>query len=115
MMRFNTSSLQSLKLTPISLLSSYHPHPKPQIPFLIRAFSLQTTPPLTHSPPIPDTTQILKPQWKAAIDFKWIRDNKDEIAENIRNRNSNANLEAVLGLYDKCLSVRKVRRLCYSI
>lgn len=49
------------------------------------------------------------PQWRAAIDFKWIRDKKEDVAANIKNRNSNANLEAVLELYDKLLNVQKVR------
>lgn len=53
----------------------------------------------------------VKPQWKAAIDFKWIRDNKDAVSANIRNRNSNANLELVLELYEKMLNVQKVRFL----
>lgn len=49
-----------------------------------------------------------KPQWKAAIDFKWIRENKEALAANIKNRNSNANLEAVLELYDKMSNLQKV-------
>lgn len=53
----------------------------------------------------------MKQQWKAAIDFKWIRDNKDTVSANIRNRNSNANLELVLQLYDKMLHVQKVNHL----
>lgn len=54
----------------------------------------------------------MKPQWKAAIDFKWIRENKEAVAANIRIRNSNANLELVLELYDKLLNVQKeVERL----
>ncbi|EEF48545.1 L-ascorbate peroxidase, putative [Ricinus communis] len=52
------------------------------------------------------------PQWKAAIDFKWTRDNKEEVALNIKNRISNANLELVLELYEKMLAVQKeVERL----
>lgn len=51
-------------------------------------------------------------QWKAAIDFKWIRDNRDTVAENIRTRNSAANLELVLELYDQYLALQKeVERL----
>nr|CAD1822548.1 unnamed protein product [Ananas comosus var. bracteatus] len=53
-----------------------------------------------------------KLQWRAAIDFKWIRDNKDAVAANIKNRNSTANLELVLELYEKFLNVQKeVERL----
>ena len=51
----------------------------------------------------------VKPQWKAAIDFKWIRDNKDAVAANIKKRNSNANLELVLELYNKMLNLQKVK------
>lgn len=54
---------------------------------------------------------VVKPQWKAAIDFKWIRDNKEAVSANIRNRNSNANLELVLELYENMLNVQKVRFL----
>ncbi|PKA61777.1 Serine--tRNA ligase [Apostasia shenzhenica] len=53
-----------------------------------------------------------KPQWKAAIDFKWIRDNQDLVAANIRDRNSDANLELVLELYEKFSILQKeVERL----
>ncbi|KAG5543945.1 hypothetical protein RHGRI_016634 [Rhododendron griersonianum] len=52
-------------------------------------------------------TLVVKPQWKAAIDFKWIRDNKAAVAVNVKNRNSNANLELVLDLYERMLNVQK--------
>uniref|UniRef100_A0A0E0MH52 serine--tRNA ligase n=1 Tax=Oryza punctata TaxID=4537 RepID=A0A0E0MH52_ORYPU len=53
-----------------------------------------------------------KPQWKAAIDFKWIRENTDVVAANIRDRNSAANLDLVLQLYDEYLALQKeVERL----
>jgi hypothetical protein len=52
--------------------------------------------------------QVAKPQWKAAIDFKWIRENKEAVAANIKNRNSIANLEAVLQLYDQMSNLQKV-------
>lgn len=52
---------------------------------------------------------VVRPQWKASIDFKWIRDNKDLVASNIENRKSGANLDLVLQLYDKMLSLQKVR------
>lgn len=58
---------------------------------------------------------VVKPQWKAAIDFKWIRDNKAAVAVNVKNRNSNANLELVLDLYERMLNVQKVRILDYYI
>lgn len=51
---------------------------------------------------------VARPQWKAAIDFKWIRDNKDAVEINIKNRNSNANLEAVLELYENMVNLQKV-------
>ena len=50
-----------------------------------------------------------KPRWKASIDFKWIRDNKDTVEKNMKIRNSGANLELVLKLYDKYCSLQKVR------
>lgn len=56
---------------------------------------------------------VKAPQWRAAIDFKWIRDNKEAVAANIKNRNFNANLDRVLELYDKLLNLQKVRfRFC---
>lgn len=51
---------------------------------------------------------MVRPQWKAAIDFKWIRDNRDAVADNIRTRNSTANLDLVLELYDQYLTLQKV-------
>lgn len=51
---------------------------------------------------------VVRPQWKAAIDFKWIRDNRDAVADNIRTRNSTANLDLVLELYDQYLTLQKV-------
>lgn len=52
--------------------------------------------------------EAVKPQWKAAIDFKWIKENKEAVALNIEKRNSNANLETVLQLYDKMTHLQKV-------
>ncbi|KAL6654723.1 hypothetical protein ACP70R_008188 [Stipagrostis hirtigluma subsp. patula] len=49
-----------------------------------------------------------RPQWKAAIDFKWIRDNRDAVAANIRSRNSAANLDLVLQLYEQYLALQKI-------
>lgn len=54
---------------------------------------------------------VARPQWKAAIDLKWIRDNKADVAENIRQRNSAANLDLVLELYGRVFKLQKVRVL----
>ncbi|KAL0425150.1 UNVERIFIED_CONTAM: Serine--tRNA ligase, chloroplastic/mitochondrial [Sesamum radiatum] len=86
-------------------------------PLLARALSSAAAPqPTTTNPAAasdPDEHKILKaPQWKAAIDFKWIRENKEAVAANMKNRNSTANLDLVLELYDKLLNVQKeVERL----
>ncbi|KAL7114305.1 hypothetical protein ACP275_04G112100 [Erythranthe tilingii] len=88
--------------------------------FLARALSSSAAaaaPQTTATPPAAsDTTDESKgtkvPQWRAAIDFKWIRDNKEAVAANIKNRNFNANLDLVLELYDKLLNLQKeVERL----
>ncbi|PON46772.1 Serine-tRNA ligase, type [Parasponia andersonii] len=84
---------------------------RPPFPLLIRVLSASAVQATTPTKKSPDE-KVVKPQWKAAIDFKWIRDNKDAVAVNIRNRNSNANLELVLELYEKMLSLQKeVERL----
>ncbi|XVE95260.1 hypothetical protein REPUB_Repub02eG0080900 [Reevesia pubescens] len=128
--RLSGTTIQSLKMATIPILSSssrfiFRPLPKtlylalfsrhtpPKIPpftILIRALSAPAvaTAPATE---ISDN-KVVKPQWKAAIDFKWIRDNKEVVAVNGKNRNSNANLELVLELYDKMLNLQKeVERL----
>ncbi|KAK3025939.1 hypothetical protein RJ639_040855 [Escallonia herrerae] len=75
-------------------------------PLIVRALSAQALPIAT-----PDD-KVVKPSWKAAIDFKWIRENEGVVAANIKNRNSNANLELVLKLYGRMLDVQKeVERL----
>lgn len=56
-----------------------------------------------------------KPQWKATIDFKWIKDNKEAVAANIRNRNSHANLDLVLHLYDSMFHLQKVMFLLFNL
>ena len=50
----------------------------------------------------------MRPQWKASIDFKWIRDNKEAVEINIKNRNSNADLGAVIELYENMVNLQKV-------
>ncbi|KAL8133692.1 hypothetical protein AgCh_008942 [Apium graveolens] len=52
-------------------------------------------------------SRVARPQWKAAIDLKWIRDNKADVAQNIRHRNSVANLDLVLELYERMLNLQK--------
>ncbi|CAN4092426.1 unnamed protein product [Withania somnifera] len=79
-------------------LTSYYPRP------LLRSLSTSA---VQTSAAATDEYQVVKPQWKAAIDFKWIRDNKESVAVNIKNRNSNANLELVVELYEKLLNVQK--------
>ncbi|XP_031286070.1 serine--tRNA ligase, chloroplastic/mitochondrial-like isoform X2 [Pistacia vera] len=95
------------KTLSLGLISRHNYSQKLPFPLLARALSspaLQTA----------ETTdnKVVKQQWKAAIDFKWIRDNKEAVSANIINRNSNANLELVLQLYEKMLNVQKeVERL----
>ncbi|CAK9149048.1 unnamed protein product [Ilex paraguariensis] len=101
-------------LRPVSKTLTFNflsrPHGR-SLPLLVRALSapaIQTTGRTTTSP----DDKVLRPQWKAAIDFKWIRDNKEDVAANIKNRNSNANLGLVLELYERLLNVQKeVERL----
>ncbi|KAK4488880.1 hypothetical protein RD792_004670 [Penstemon davidsonii] len=94
-------------LNPISQHFHYRSRP---LPLLVRALSSSSSSSAAASP---DESKVVKgTQWKAAVDFKWIRDNKEAVAVNIKNRNSNANLDLVLQLYDKLLNVQKeVERL----
>ncbi|KAI8550335.1 hypothetical protein RHMOL_Rhmol06G0097400 [Rhododendron molle] len=83
------------------------PHKQPSLLPLLLPRALSAAPAFQPTPsPIPGDT-VVKPQWKAAIDFKWIRDNKAAVAVNVKNRNSNANLELVLDLYERMLNVQK--------
>ncbi|XVE55535.1 hypothetical protein DITRI_Ditri03aG0166600 [Diplodiscus trichospermus] len=94
----------------LALFSRQSPPKIPPFTLLIRALSA----PAVAAAPATEVSnnKVVKPQWKAAIDFKWIRDNKELVAVNIKNRNSNANLELVLELYDKMLNLQKeVERL----
>ncbi|XP_057731549.1 serine--tRNA ligase, chloroplastic/mitochondrial-like isoform X1 [Arachis stenosperma] len=100
-----TISLSCLKLAFPSYSSSFQ-----NLPFrrTIKPLSaaLQTSPATS-----PSTTkaedQGARSHWKAAIDFKWIKDNKEAVAANIRNRNSDADLELVLQLYDHFFNLQK--------
>ncbi|GJW78094.1 serine--tRNA ligase, chloroplastic/mitochondrial isoform X1 [Tanacetum coccineum] len=77
-------------------------------PFIIRALSSPaTTAVVDSSATIGSTESFVKPQWKAAIDFKSILENKSAVAENLKNRNSSANLELVIELYEKLLALQK--------
>ncbi|XP_052200718.1 serine--tRNA ligase, chloroplastic/mitochondrial isoform X1 [Diospyros lotus] len=88
------------------LLLPLHSPVKPSFPLLSRALSISAV----QSTLIEE--KVIKPQWKAAIDFKWIRENKVAVAANIKKRSSNANLELVLDLYDRLLNVQQeVQRL----
>lgn len=51
------------------------------------------------SSPIPGIKHI--PTWKAHLDFKWIRDNKEAVEENIRHRKSTADVTKVVSLYEQ--------------
>ncbi|XP_058086680.1 serine--tRNA ligase, chloroplastic/mitochondrial isoform X2 [Magnolia sinica] len=110
------ATLQTLKLVtsfPFSILRPsspktlilHSPHCT-RLPSLFRSLSAQTAL-QTPSSVTSEKDKVAKPQWKAAIDFKWIRDNKDIVATNIKNRNSNADLELVLDLYEKLMSLQK--------
>ncbi|KAL3835479.1 hypothetical protein ACJIZ3_010215 [Penstemon smallii] len=98
--------LSKFQITLNPLSQHFHYRRRP-LPLLVRALSSSS------SAASPDESKVVKgTQWKAAVDFKWIRDNKEAVAVNIKNRNSNANLDLVLQLYDKLLNVQKeVERL----
>ena len=49
-----------------------------------------------------------KQTWKANIDFKFIRENKDAIAKNIQNRKSGGDVEQVVQLYEQSVSLNQV-------
>ncbi|CAM8885353.1 unnamed protein product [Rhodiola kirilowii] len=72
----------------------------------IRALSVSTKPGSITALQAPEE-KAGKAQWKAAIDFKWIRDNKEAVAANIKIRKSNADLERVLELYEMYLNHQK--------
>ncbi|ERN15691.1 serine--tRNA ligase, chloroplastic/mitochondrial isoform X1 [Amborella trichopoda] len=78
------------------------------MPLICRAFSSNAVEvPLTREPEL-----VVKPQWRASIDFKWVRDNKEIVAANILNRNSTTDLELVLNLYEQfCRLQKEVERM----
>ncbi|KAK6938126.1 Aminoacyl-tRNA synthetase, class II (G/ P/ S/T) [Dillenia turbinata] len=111
---YSSSSLSFFRPLCKTLISPHSRSRTSSLPlFFVRALSAPAT---LQSIPVPsaddDKGVVVKPQWKAAIDFRWIRDNRDAVAVNIKKRNSNANLDLVLDLYDKLLSLQKeVERL----
>ncbi|KAL6559759.1 Serine--tRNA ligase, chloroplastic/mitochondrial [Orobanche gracilis] len=107
-----------LRLQTTLLYPLYHHHRhhySGRLPLLTRALSsnvvaaLQptTTAATSVSTNSYENKVVKAPHWKTAIDFKWIRDNTEAVAANIKNRNSNANLDLVLHLYDKLLNLQK--------
>ncbi|KVI06849.1 Aminoacyl-tRNA synthetase, class II [Cynara cardunculus var. scolymus] len=88
-----------------------------RFPFFIRALSSAAAAPqpVVDSPATASVDYFVKPQWKAAIDFKSILENKTAAAANLNNRNSNANLELVIELYERLLELQKeVEELRYE-
>lgn len=69
-------------------------------------------PSVSSSTSTPGSSEPVGPTWRASLDFKWIRDNKDAIAQNIRNRNTTADVDLVVQLYDKSIALgQEVERL----
>ncbi|RAL40634.1 hypothetical protein DM860_006704 [Cuscuta australis] len=113
---FTSSTFKSLKLAALPSLSLFPPRPKtPPVRQLLRALSVSAAVDQSTVAGASATTREETPKphhWKAAIDFKWIRENKESVAVNIKNRNSSANLGLVLELYERLLNVQKeVERL----
>ncbi|KAI3883039.1 hypothetical protein MKX03_003464 [Papaver bracteatum] len=89
---------KTLTLHSLHHLAKTHKFP----PFLTRAVSVSAGHTLLAE------EETAKPyQWKATVDFKWIRDNKDAVASNIKSRNSVADLDLVLDLYERSLNLQK--------
>lgn len=53
-----------------------------------------------------------KPSWKASIDFKYIRDNKEAVRLNAVNRNSSADIDKVCSLYESFVQRSLVSNFC---
>lgn len=49
-----------------------------------------------------------KQTWKASIDFKFIRDNKEAVAANINNRKCGGDVDTVVQLYEQSVALSKV-------
>ncbi|KAF9623713.1 hypothetical protein IFM89_004093 [Coptis chinensis] len=105
-----TTTLQTIKklATPsfVNLPKSHTCLHSTSLGFVVRAVSVSSSSSVAHA------QEEKKKQWKATIDFKWIRENKEEVFTNIKNRNADVDLELVLELCDKLLCLQKeVERL----
>eukprot|EP00250_Pteridium_aquilinum_P006984 c16791_g1_i1 orf=357-1952(-) len=67
------------------------------------AVAIETT--SASSPPATPGLSEPAPTWRASLDFKWIRENKDAIARNVQNRNTSADVDLVVQLYDKSIAL----------
>ncbi|KAL5724241.1 serine--tRNA ligase [Ranunculus cassubicifolius] len=107
------TTLQTLRLASLPLRFTSFSSPKTLTLHSLSHLLIQKPPcSLVRALSISAPTQESKQQWKASIDFKSIRDNKDAVLNNIKNRNSVVELELVLELYDKLLTLQKeVERL----
>lgn len=77
-----------------------------------------TLEPESKATSVPTLQQAERPSWKAAIDFKFIRDNVDLVARNAEERKSGGNAAAVVALYDQFVkrkTVRNPRLFSYSV
>ncbi|GAQ88289.1 serine--tRNA ligase, chloroplast or mitochondrial [Klebsormidium nitens] len=65
-----------------------------------------TLEPETKAPSVPSLQAAERPSWKAAIDFKFIRDNVDLVAKNIEERKSGGDAANVVALYDQFVKMK---------
>ncbi|QCD93177.1 serine--tRNA ligase, chloroplastic/mitochondrial isoform X2 [Vigna unguiculata] len=98
------SSIPTFSFLPFLFKNSTFSFHKSPLPRSIKALSSAIV--RTATPKAPQD-QGVKLQWKATVDFKWIKDNKEAVAANLRNRNSDADLDLVLHLYDEMLTLQK--------
>ena len=55
------------------------------------------------------TDSASAPSWKAAIDFKWVRDNREAMEANVKERKANADVGRVVELYEDFVAKTMVR------
>ncbi|GAB2220366.1 hypothetical protein Droror1_Dr00008015 [Drosera rotundifolia] len=95
----------SLSLPLFTLLKSpFSPFPLSSLSFSAAAAAATSD---TATAVAPVSEKVVRSQWRAAIDFKWIKENREAVAENIVKRNSSANLGLVIELYEKMLALQK--------